>query len=183
MSKSMRRPMPTQPKESETVSSMTPLSTPISKHSLIQDDVSFLKGLRMSLPEVSPAKTSPLPTQSMEYRPGLKGNGVAYGKTWQQSLVWLDRSTSLWRIRQCSLLGGWEPFSETWPAWGIMQHGECFVLPTLALSTLGRGSGYWPTPLASDGIAWKKNKKSDVHSSISKTLKNLHSDQIGRAHV
>jgi hypothetical protein len=56
-----------------------------------------------------------------------------------------------WKTRQCSLLGGWESFSETWPRWGLMRDGECLELTTPELTTSEKESGFWPTVRASDG--------------------------------
>ena len=39
---------------------------------------------------------------------------------------------------------------QTLPAWGLMQDGECWEQPTLALRIRGTESGLWPTPTASD---------------------------------
>jgi hypothetical protein len=38
---------------------------------------------------------------------------------------------------------------QTLPAWGLMQDGECWEQPTLALRIRGTESGLWPTPTAS----------------------------------
>ena len=76
-----------------------------------------------------------------------------------------------------SLLGmvegeeGLEVFSETWPNWGIMSGGVCMELPKLAQCTKGREYSLLPTPLASDGQAWLKNKKMDVVTSILKVVR------------
>ncbi len=69
------------------------------------------------------------------------------------SLARFDRATSSWKTHQSSLLGGWEPFSETWPRWGMMRAGECWAQSTLAHLTNGTGYGFganWPTPDARD---------------------------------
>jgi hypothetical protein len=48
------------------------------------------------------------------------------GEKWRASFTKYDPNSSLWKTHQCSLLGDLEPFSETWPAWGLMQDGECW---------------------------------------------------------
>lgn len=61
-----------------------------------------------------------------------------------------DPQECMWKTPQCSLLGESTEYLKTWPKWGIMLHGECLELPTLELTTTGKGSGYWPTPTKSD---------------------------------
>jgi len=73
------------------------------------------------------------------------------GEKWRGSLAKWDRDSSSWKTAQLSLLGGWEPFSETWPRWGMMRDGECWELAMPALRTDGTESGSWPTPVATDG--------------------------------
>jgi hypothetical protein len=48
------------------------------------------------------------------------------GEKWQGSFAKYDPNLSLWKTHQCSLLGGLDEFSETWPQWGLMQDGECW---------------------------------------------------------
>lgn len=74
----------------------------------------------------SPVKTSALPEKEKE-SPELKAD---CGNNLPASFTTWDRDTSLWRTHQCSLAGGWEPFSETWPRWGMMRNGECSELLT-----------------------------------------------------
>ena len=69
-----------------------------------------------------------------------------YGWKWQESFARYNRDSYSWKTRQCSLIEGLDEFSETWPRWGLMHDGECFHLPTLALTTRGRAAGSWPTP-------------------------------------
>ena len=73
-------------------------------------------------------------------------NDQECGFTWPGSWAKYDRVSCLWKTRQCSLLGGLEPFSETWPPWGTMQNGEFWALPTLAPRTSETAYGLWPTP-------------------------------------
>jgi len=68
-----------------------------------------------------------------------------------ESSMKYDPASRTWRTRQCSLLGGLDAFSETWPNWGSMHDGECSAHTTPAWITEGTVSGLWPTPTASDG--------------------------------
>jgi hypothetical protein len=73
------------------------------------------------------------------------------GEKWLASFVKYDPDSSLWRTHQCSLLGDLEPFSETWPQWGLMRDGECWEQRTLEQTIRGTESGLsesWPTPTA-----------------------------------
>lgn len=107
--------------------------------------------------EASPAKTS----VSQETAMDSKASEAACGNKWQGSWVKWDRDTSSWKTHQLSLLGGLEPFLETWPKWGIMLDGECYTEPTLEQSTNGRESGLLPTPCAQDWqpICWARAEK------------------------
>lgn len=74
-----------------------------------------------------------------------------FGWKWPGSFARYSRLTSSWKTRQCSLLGGLEPYSETWPRWGSMLSGECLERTTPELITSAKESGFWPTIRASDG--------------------------------
>lgn len=81
-----------------------------------------------------------------------------------------------WKTAQCSLFGGLEWFSETFPRWGMMRGGELFPLPTPEHLTLERESGYlgigamiggsltpkrmptWLTPRASDAMGGERSE-------------------------
>jgi DNA (cytosine-5)-methyltransferase 1 len=79
---------------------------------------------------------------------------VECGEKWRGSFVKYDPDSSLWRTHQCSLLGDLEPFSETWPQWGLMRNGECWEQTTLAQTIRGTESGSeqnkWATPTTMD---------------------------------
>ena len=45
------------------------------------------------------------------------------------SLAWLDRNTCSWKTSQQSFITDWEPFSETWPRWGMTQGGSAYAHP------------------------------------------------------
>lgn len=162
-------------KGSETGSSMKPQSLAISEHSSIKGTPQDIEEWLILSAAGSLARTS---ASAMPTEMELMEKEAASGKKWRTSFAWLDRDLSLWKTHQCSLLGGLEPFSETWPEWGSMEDGECFELPILAQTTLESESGYLPTPLASDAIAWTKTKKSCVRSCIAKALRGGHSDRL-----
>jgi hypothetical protein len=93
-----------------------------------------------------PAKISAQPGRET----GLTGNGLDCGWKWHESSVKYDLALRLWKTRQCSLLGDSEPYSETWPRWGTMRNGECWERQRWARITRETGSGFWPTPTASE---------------------------------
>jgi hypothetical protein len=66
------------------------------------------------------------------------------GEKWRGSFVKYDPDSSLWRTHQCSLLGDFEPFSETWPQWGLMRNGECWEQRTLEQTIRGTEFGLSP---------------------------------------
>jgi hypothetical protein len=86
-----------------------------------------------------------------EQAPESMDQEADYGWKWPGSFAKFIHQESKWKTRQCSLLGGLEPFSETWPRWGSMRDGECSELTTPELRTSEKGSGFWPTVRASDG--------------------------------
>ena len=86
------------------------------------------------------AKTSPQP----EKEQGLTESGQGCGEKWHGSFTKYDPDSSLWRTHQCSLLGDLEPFSETWPQWGLMRDGECWEQQTLERHIRGTESGLSP---------------------------------------
>ena len=84
---------------------------------------------------------------------------VECGEKWRGSFTKYDPDSSLWRTHQCSLLGDLEPFSETWPQWGLMRNGECWEQTTLAQTIRGTESGFeqnkWATPTTMDKLTPK----------------------------
>jgi len=75
---------------------------------------------------------------------------AASGARWPGSFARFDPVSSSWRTAQCSLLGGLELYSETWPRWGMMLDGACWEHTTLAPPTKEIGSGFLPTPKAAE---------------------------------
>ena len=99
------------------------------------------EGKSMSSVVDSHAKTS----QQQDRVQELKELEVAYGARWHASFAKFDPDTHSWKTAQCSLLGGLELFSETWPRWGIMRNGECWALDVLGDATTAREYGCWLT--------------------------------------
>jgi hypothetical protein len=99
------------------------------------------------LPADSPVRTSQQPATALE----STGNDPAYGWKWPASWAKYDPATRSWKTRQCSLLGGSEEFSGTWPRWGSMLDGECLALATPDWITSESASGSLPTPSGVNG--------------------------------
>jgi len=112
------------------------------------------EALLMSFREAFPARTS----QSQEKEQGLTENEAGCGEKWRGSFVKYYLDSSLWRTHQCSLLGDLEPFSETWPSWGLMRDGECWEQQMSARRIKEIGFGLWPTPVKSDHQARRPSK-------------------------
>lgn len=93
--------------------------------------------------------------------PGSKVKKVGFGKNSRGSLVRLDRSTSSWKIRLCSPVGDWEPFSQTWPNSGTMQSGSCWEQMTWEPRIEGSDSGFWSTPRTNMGTGPGKRGEGD----------------------
>jgi hypothetical protein len=86
------------------------------------------------------AKTS----AQQEKAQGLTESAAGCGEKWHASFAKYDPDTSLWRTAQCSLLGGLDEFSETWPQWGLMRDGECWEQRTLEQTIRGTEFGLLP---------------------------------------
>lgn len=82
---------------------------------------------------------------------GSRGKGLGSGRKWHGSFAKFDHNTCSWKIPHCLPLVGSMSFSATWPRWGSMRNGACMAQPMPGLRIKGTGSGYWPTPKASDG--------------------------------
>ena len=66
------------------------------------------------------------------------------GEKWRGSFAKYNQDTLSWKTHQCSLLGGLDEFSETWPQWGLMHDGECWEQQTLERTIRGTESGFSP---------------------------------------
>jgi hypothetical protein len=66
------------------------------------------------------------------------------GQAWRASLAKLDRDSCSWKTHQLLLFGGLEPYSGTWPRYGMMRNGELYPLPMLEHDTSVREFGSWP---------------------------------------
>ena len=86
------------------------------------------------------AKTS----QQQEKAQELKESDQECGEKWRGSFTKYDHDSRSWKTHQCSLLGGLEPFLETWPQWGLMRGGECWEQRTLEQTIRGTESGLSP---------------------------------------
>jgi hypothetical protein len=83
--------------------------------------------------------------------PELTDPPAECGERWPELFARYDPASSSWKTPQCSLLAGLDEFSETWPRWGIMLHGECWEHITPAHLTGANESGLWPTPSGVSG--------------------------------
>src|ERR1700751_1438146 len=76
--------------------------------------------LLMSYLRAFPVKTSARPARV----PELMENAADYGFKLSASVAKYDQEKSIWKTRQCSLVGDLDEFSGTWPNWGFMLDGE-----------------------------------------------------------
>lgn len=68
--------------------------------------------------------------QSLENRPDLaKELGAGFTEKSCVSLAWYDPATCSWKTYQRSLVTDWEPYSETWPRWGMTVAGSAYAHP------------------------------------------------------
>ncbi len=110
---------------------------------------------------------------------GLK---AAYGGTWRGWFVKFDPASFTWRTPQRSLFGDSEPYSATWPQWGLMLDGACLALTTPTLRTRERDSGFWPTLTASIGAkcGGRHRGKADTLASRLAETEGLSTSSTGR---
>jgi len=94
----------------------------------------------------SPVRTYQEPAQGKDSR----AVEAACGLKWPESLAKYSPGTYSWRTAQCSLFGGLEEFSETWPRWGMMRDGECWALDPVVDQWNASGCGL-PAPRKSMG--------------------------------
>ena len=84
---------------------------------------------------------------AQEQEKGFTDNDQDYGPRWQGSLARYNPASYSWKTAQCSLFGGLEEFSGTWPRWGMMRDGECSPVETRVEFTYESESGLkLPTP-------------------------------------
>ena len=92
------------------------------------------------------------------------------GQSTRASFARFDPDMSLWKTSQTSVLGGWEPFSETWPRSGIMRSGTAYRLPPSAPITAVIGCSWLPTPTAS---AFTQNKSLGKNAKVRLSLNGM----------
>jgi len=94
-----------------------------------------------------PVRTS----HALERAQESKESGLECGSTWRESSVKYCRASSSWKTHRFL----WEEVlpesSVTLPQWGMMQDGVLWERITPDFRTSEKESGYWPTPLKSDG--------------------------------
>ena len=99
------------------------------------------------------AKTSVQPEKAQE----LTESEAECGEKWRGSFTKYDQDSRSWKTHQCSLAGDLEPFSETFPQWGLMRDGECWEQPKLEQTIRGIESGslqeIFPTPRSCSAMA------------------------------
>jgi hypothetical protein len=108
-----------------------------------------------------PVRTFPLPDEAL----ASKEPDRECGDTWRELLARYDPATSLWKTPQCSLLGDYTEFLETWPRWGLMRDGVSYQRQTLVRPTSETESGLWRTPQAQEGMrgVYKSKEAMDAH--------------------
>jgi hypothetical protein len=102
------------------------------------------KALLMLSAADSPVQMFPVQTRMDKVH---KGNIQDSGEKWRGSLAKYDPDLCLWKTVQCSLFGDSETFSDAWPRWGLMLHGECSAVTMPDCFTGGNDCGLLPTPL------------------------------------
>ena len=73
-------------------------------------------------------------------------------------LASFDRATCFWRTLQQSFLTDSEPFSQTWPRWGMTAGGYAYAHPMSGRRIIEIDGFYWQTPVADDSVNREKGK-------------------------
>lgn len=102
-----------------------------------------VRGEESPMSSVADSRAKTYPPQ-IQTETDSKANGLDSGEKWHGSFAKFDHTTSSWRTHQCSLFGGWEAYSETWPQWGIMRRGACWAVNPSGRHSSEKESGYWP---------------------------------------
>ena len=85
------------------------------------------------------------------------------GRIPSESLAKYNHNTHSWRMSQISLLTNTlDEYSLTWPKSGMIVNGILYQQPLLEQGTYGKGSGYWPTPMAQEGSGGQVMKLTDA---------------------
>lgn len=77
-----------------------------------------------------------------------------------ESLAWYDQSSCSWRTYQQSFLTDSEPYSETWPRWGMTVGGSAFAHPMSERRITETDGFSWATPTSRD---WKGHTITNKH--------------------
>src|SRR5579863_3774006 len=93
-----------------------------------------------------PVKTS----ASLEHVPGWRASRRDYGLSSPVAFANFDQDSSLWKTVQHSLLGDFQPYSETWPVSGMMRNGTAYRQRPSGPHIFELERGFLPTPLASE---------------------------------
>jgi hypothetical protein len=80
----------------------------------------------------------------------LREPEVAFTAKSSESLAWFDRDTCSWRTYQRSLVTDSEPYSQTWPRWGMTLAGSAYAHPMSERRILEIDGFFLPTPTAFD---------------------------------
>lgn len=74
------------------------------------------------------------------------------------SLAWFDRDSCSWRTYQQSFLTDSEPYSQTWPRWGMTRAGSAYAHPMSERRITETDGLLWQTPVADDAVNRKAGK-------------------------
>ena len=109
-----------------------------------------------------PVRTSASPERVLV----LQAREAAYGSSSLDSLASFDPATQSWRTSQLSVLGGLEPYSETWPRSGMTRNGIAYQLPTLVPLTVETESGSWRTSTSEGQDAGGQDPNRSLHTQV-----------------
>lgn len=81
------------------------------------------------------------------------------------SLAWYDQDSCSWRTYQQSFLSDSEPYSETWPRWGMTQGGSAYAHPMSERRITETAGFYWQTPVTT-GVTGGSGSREMMQSKV-----------------
>jgi hypothetical protein len=108
----------------------------------------------------------------------LREPEVAFTAKSSESLAWFDRDTCSWRTYQRSLVTDSEPYSQTWPRWGMTVAGVAYEHPMSGRRITETDGSYLPTPVKSDCVARRPSLNWEGKSDLPSVMWRLNGGEL-----
>ena len=97
-------------------------------------------------------------------------NDLDFGQKWRGLLAKYDHNTHLLKIPQCLLFEDLNKSLQIWPAWGLMQNGECLEVMKSGDIAYGNDYGLLPAPQKADGMSFYATTKESAEKRINRGI-------------